>query len=93
MVREIRLYLEPMFAPDQLGSDKIMVHRLKLGRELLPAPVNALVWGDLSGLVLVLSSREHTQQQKKLREEHHEDRHSTRKTRVDFLSKYQKMEE
>jgi hypothetical protein len=47
MVRVDRLYLGPMSAPDQLGSDQIMVHRLKLGRELLPAPGSPLFEGLL----------------------------------------------
>jgi hypothetical protein len=38
MVRVDRLYLGPMFAPDQLGRDKMCLS-LKLGRELLPVPV------------------------------------------------------
>jgi hypothetical protein len=39
----LRLYLGPMFAPDQLGRDKLKGIRMKLGRELLPAPVKSLV--------------------------------------------------
>jgi hypothetical protein len=43
MVRVDRLYLGPMFAPDQLGSDQMCLS-LKLGRELLPAPASAPVY-------------------------------------------------
>jgi hypothetical protein len=47
MVREIRLYLEPMFTPDQLGRDKLCLS-LKLGSELLP---ETAVFAWLSGPV------------------------------------------
>jgi hypothetical protein len=47
MVRVDRLYLGPMSAPDQLGSDKFSLS-LKLGSELLP---ETAVFAWLSGPV------------------------------------------
>jgi hypothetical protein len=41
MVRVDRLYLGPMFAPEPMGSDQLMVYGTKLGSELLPAPEKA----------------------------------------------------
>jgi hypothetical protein len=79
MVRVDRLYLGPMSAPDKLGSDQIMVHRLKLGRELLPAPVfaplNAPFWGrPVVFLLGVCLYKEHHQNRKDTQANHDQNR-------------------
>jgi hypothetical protein len=50
MVRVYRLYLGPMSAPDKLGREKLSLS-LKLGSELLPAPVSAPDTGPVGGPV------------------------------------------
>jgi hypothetical protein len=87
MVRVDRLYLGPMFAPDQLGSEILNAIEMKLGSELLPAPVKSLVWGASVCMLMVLGPTNNTTEAKDDQE------NTNRKTRVDNSNPYQKMEE
>jgi hypothetical protein len=99
MVRVDRLYLGPMSAPEPMGSDQIKAIELKLGRELLPAPVfSPVYWAFLSFFEgRRFQSRVYRVDPKRSKvrskQETQHDNSTTRKTKVADSSEYQKMEE
>jgi hypothetical protein len=93
MVRVDRLYLGPMFSPDKLGSDKIMPI-VEIGSRTIACACESPLFEGLclSGYRSCLPENIHNSK-KNLKKSITKTGTATRKTRVDFHTEYQKMEE